>query len=260
MGDLIHFCRDYLRRIVVVSLWSKPKAVVTAAILCALLGACDKPKETALPADSNQWTADFVKKVAGLSDEDKRLLTGYMIRLKMSSALGGPPIQPGTTIGQAIISQKDWITEQEAEKAAKEQLKQQLEAKQAAAAAELRKTIILTFMGKKYIPSDFRASRYDDLFEVRIGVKNNGTNTLKGVRGILVIKNTFGDIITQTRLNIEENIPPGGEYIWIGDRKINKFIDEDQKLMNLEDGKFSTDIQPTLAVYSDGSTVGEKTN
>ena len=238
------------------SSWSKSKTAGAVVVLCAFLGACDKPTDAVLPTDSNQWTVEFTQKLKGLGDDEKQLLTGYIIRMKMAQVLGGSGIPVGTTVGQAIAYQKQWIAEKKAEEEAAAQLKQQLEAKQAAAEAELRKTIILTFLSQRYIPSNWHIQRYDDFLEIRIGIKNNGPKTLKGVRGKLVIKNTFGDIITKTRLNIEENISPGNEYVWTGGRKLNKFLDEDQKLMNLENGKFSIDVQPTLAVYDDGSTVG----
>lgn len=238
------------------SVWLKSKTAAAVVVLCAFFGGCDKPTDAVLPTDSNQWTVEFAQKLKGLGDDEKQLLTGYMIRMKMAQVLGGESIPVGTTVGQAITHQKQWIAEKKAKEEAAAQLKQQLEAKQAAAEVELRKTIVLTFLDQEYIPSDWHVKQYDDLLRVRIGIKNNGSKTLKGVRGILVIKDTFGDVVTRTRLNIEENISPGDEYIWTGSRKINKFRDEDQKLMNLENGKFSTDIQPTLAVYDDGSSVG----
>lgn len=227
-----------------------------AAMVCAALAACSKPTDVVLPTDLSQWNDDFAQKIKNLSDDDKKLLTGYIVRAKMGEAFGGQGIPPGTTVGQAIDAQKQWVADQQQQQAAQEQLKQQLEAKQAAAEAELNKTIVLTFIDQKYVPHDVQAEQFDDLFEVRVGIKNTGTKALKGVRAILVIKNTFGDVVTKTRLNVEEDIPPGGEYVWEGSRKLNQFEDEDKKLMNLEDGKFSTELHPILAVYADGSKVG----
>jgi len=228
-----------------------------AAMVCAVLTGCSKPTDIVVPTDTSQWNDDFANKIKGLSDGDKSLLAGYMARLKIGEAVGGQGIPAGTTVGQAIDAQKQWIAQQEQYKAQQEQLKQQLEAKQAAAAAELSKTIVMTFLGQKHVPQDFRAGRYENLWDVRIGIKNTGTKALKGVRGLLVVKNTFGDVITKTQLTIEADIPPGGDYVWNGSRKLNQFDDEDQKLMNLQDGKFSTEIQPILAVFADGTKVGE---
>ncbi|MGF6665310.1 hypothetical protein QF000_006978 [Paraburkholderia atlantica] len=229
---------------------------VIATMVCAALTACSKPTEVVLPTDVSQWNDDFAKKIKGLSDGDKQLLAGYMARVKVGHAFGGQDIPPGTTVGQAIDAQKQWIAQQDQYKAQQEQLKQQLQAKQAAAAAELSKTIVMTFLEQKHVPQDFHAGRYENQWDIRIGVKNTGTKALKGVRGLLIVKNTFGDVITQTRLNIEADIPPGGDYVWNGSRKLNQFDSEDQKLMSLEDGKFSTEILPILAVFADGSKVG----
>jgi hypothetical protein len=55
---------------------------------------------------------------------------------------------------------------------------------------------------------------------------------------------------------VAAGIPAGGEYVWKGGRTINEYIDEDRKLMHLENGQFSTEMQPTMVMYADGSRVG----
>jgi hypothetical protein len=63
-------------------------------------------------------------------------------------------------------------------------------------------------------------------------------------------------VISKSGVDIEHTIPPGGEYVWKGVRKVNEFTDEGRNLMDLEDGQFSAEMQPTMVVYADGSTVG----
>lgn len=231
-------------------------ALGAVSVIFALAG-CSKPTDAVIPTDPNQWGGgEFANKVKELSDQDKALLMAYLMRHKLGEAFGGKPMSVGTTVGQALDEQKSWAQQKAAEEAAQEQLKKQMEEQKAAAAAKLSKTIVLAFLGQHYSPSDFSNGKYDDTFDVDIGVKNDGDKAIKGVRGELTIKNTFGDVITTTRLNIEDTIQPGQTYHWSGARKLNKFDDDDKKLMNLEDGKFSAEVRPTLVVYADGSKVG----
>lgn len=157
---------------------------------------------------------------------------------------------------EQVHSRNCVVAEQDARKSAEQRLKKKIEAQQVATTAELSKTVLLTFMGQRYIPSDVLAGRIDDQFSVEIGVRNSGPKAIKGIKVQLVFKNTFGEVISKMHLNIEQAIPPGGEYVWKGSRKINEFIDEDRHLMHLKDGQSSAEMQPTMVVYVDGSTIG----
>jgi hypothetical protein len=230
--------------------------MVTALMLCTALAGCSKPTDAVVPTDPKQWDGEFARKIKNLSEADKGLLAAYLLRTKLGEVLGKQGMPVGTTVGQAIDAQRQWMAEQDAKKAAAQRLKAELEAKQAATAAELSKTVVLTFMGQRYIPRNFGAGQTDNRFSVQIGVKNSGAKAIKGIKLQLAFKNTFGEVISKTPVRIEHTIPPGGEYVWKGGRNINEYIDEDRKLMHLEDGQFSAEMQPTMVVYADGSTVG----
>ncbi len=232
------------------------RTIAAALMLCTALTGCSKPTDAVVPTDPKQWDGEFAQKVKNLSEADKGLLAAYLLRTQLGEVLGKQGMPVGTTVGQAIDAQRQWIAEQDAKKAAAQRLKAEIEAKQAAAAAELSKTIVLTFVGQRYLPRNLDAGQIDNRLSVQIGVKNLGAKAIKGVRLQLAFKNTFGEVISKTPLSIEHAIPPGGEYVWKGVRKINEYIDEDRKLMDLEDGQFSTEMQPTMVVYADGSTIG----
>ncbi|GCB06784.1 hypothetical protein [Ralstonia sp. SET104] len=229
---------------------------IAAALLCTAFAGCSKPTDAVVPTDPKQWDGEFAQKIKNLSEADKGLLAAYLLRTQLGEVFGKQGMPVGTTVGQAIDAQRQWIAEQDAKKAAAQRLKAEIEAKQATTAAELSKTIVLTFIGQRYIPQDLDAGQIYNRFSVQIGVKNLGNKAIKGVKLQLAFKNTFGEIISKTPLNIEHAIPPGGEYVWKGIRKVNEFTDEGRKLMDLEDGQFSTEMQPTMVVYADGSTVG----
>lgn len=231
-------------------------AIATALLLCTAFTGCSKPTDAVVPTDPKEWNGEFAQKIKNLSEADKSLLSAYLVRTQLGQVLGKQGMPVGTTVGQAIDAQRQWVAEQDAKKAAKQQLKAALEAKQAATVAELSKTVVLTFMGQRYIPRNFDAGQIDNRFSVRIGVKNLGTKAIKGIKLQLVFKDTFGEVISNRGVDIEHTIPPGAEYAWKGGRRINEYIDEDRKLMHLENGQFSTEMQPTMVVYADGSRVG----
>lgn len=232
------------------------RAIATTLMLCTALAGCSKPTDAVVPTDPKQWDGEFAQKIKNLSEADKGLLAAYLLRTQLGEVLGKQGMPVGTTVGQAIDAQRQWMAEQDAKKAAQQRLKAELETKQAATAAELSKTIVLTFMGQRYIPRNFGAGQTDNRFSVQIGVKNSGSKAIKGVKLQLVFKDTFGEVISKRGVDIEHTIPPGGEYVWKGGRNINEYIDEDRKLMHLEDGQFSAEMQPTMVVYADGSSVG----
>lgn len=229
----------------------------TAAVsMVFILAACTKPTDTVIPTDASKWEGDFAQSIKSLPEADKALLAGYLMRAKLGEAFGGKPMPVGTTVGQALEDQKQFLAQKAAEQAAQEQLRKQVEQQKAAAAAELSKTITLAFLGQHFSPADYTSGQYDDKFIVQVAIKNASEKPIKGVKADFILKNTFGETITTTELNIEQTIAPGQSYTWTGARKLNKFIDTDQKLMTLEDGKFSTEMRPTMVVFSDGTTIG----
>lgn len=232
------------------------RAIAIALLLCTALTGCSKATDAVVPTDPKEWNGEFAQKIKTLSETDKGLLAAYLVRTQLGEVLGKQGMPVGTTVGQAIDAQRQWIAEQDAKKAAKQQLKAELEAKQAATAAKLSKTVVLTFMGQRYVPRNFDAGQINNRFSIQIGVKNLGTRAIKGIKLQLVFKDTFGEVISDRGVDIEHTIPAGGEYVWKGGRTINEYIDEDRKLMHLENGQFSTEMQPTMVVYADGSRVG----
>jgi hypothetical protein len=232
------------------------KTLVFAAIVACTLAACSKPEDTIIPSDSKNWDTQLAPEVKKLSEADKQLLTGYLVRAKMGEAFGGAPMPVGTTVGKGIERQKKWLAKQEAQKAEQERLKKEVEAQKAAAAAELSKSVVMVFLSQHIVPKDIYAHRYRDEFLIDVAVQNSSQKPIKGVKADLVFKNTFGETIYTSGLTIEESIQPGGRTTWEGGHELNEFMDTDKKLMNLQEGSYTTEIRPTMVVFADGSHIG----
>ncbi|KXU89808.1 hypothetical protein CI15_06370 [Paraburkholderia monticola] len=209
-----------------------------------------------IPSDPKSWDTQLAPEVKKLSDEDKQLLTGYLMRAKMGEAFGGAPIPVGTTVSQGIERQKDWLAKQEAQQAEQARLKKEVEAQKAAAAAEVSKSVVLAFLSQHIVPKDVYAQRYSDQFFIDVAVQNASQKSIKGVKADLVFKNTFGETIYTSGLTIEQSIEPGARATWEGGHELNEFKDTDKKLMNLQEGSFTAEIRPTMVVFADGTSIG----
>src|SRR5450755_3380548 len=108
-----------------------------------------------------------------LSEKDRKALGGYLIRVKMGEAFGGKGMPPGTTVGDALKQQKEWVVAQEQKDAEAAALKAKLAAEKAAAVEKLNKVITVTLLSKEQRPKDFEAHRYSETQVFHIGVQNN---------------------------------------------------------------------------------------
>ena len=48
-----------------------------------ILLACSKPTDTIIPSDMSKWDSELAPAINKLSEEDKKLATGYLMRAKM---------------------------------------------------------------------------------------------------------------------------------------------------------------------------------
>jgi len=80
----------------------------------------------------------------------------------------------------------------------------------------------------KRLPVDYDASRYSPQAMLTLMVKNNTSKRIKAWKGLLIVKNAFGDILFRTRLTDgTANIHPGqiakASYSW----EDNQFVDDE---------------------------------
>lgn len=61
----------------------------------ALLG-CSKPTETVIPSDASTWDKDLAPSIQKLSDDERKLVAGYLARAKMGEVFGGKGVPVGT--------------------------------------------------------------------------------------------------------------------------------------------------------------------
>ena len=227
--------------------------VVAAATL--LLASCSGLKGTVVPSDPSKWDtiADSVKK---LSDEDKQLFTGYAMRMTIGSAMAGGKgsIPPGTTIGDAIKAQREFLDKQKQEEAQAELLKAKVAAQRAQEVAKLNNAVTVALANMTVLPKSYDAGRFSDRLSLLLAVQNHTSKAVSGVKGRLVFKDQFGSDITGMTLSLDEDITPNSARSINGYGKdINQFEDSDTKLAVTPLSKMKVTFEPEMVVFADGT-------
>jgi len=232
------------------------KAAILALVLSTSLFGCGKdPKEMPFPDNMSTWKTDseFTEAIKQLSDDERKLLQGYMVAAVMSEAFGGNGVPEGQTIGAAIEAQRTMIeakARDEQEKAAKQE---QAKRAQEDALAKMNSAVDAVLLTFKFVPADAGAKRYSDSFDIAVGFRNKTDKEISGVKGIVLLKDMFGETIKTVRLSNDQPVPAKGKSIYRGSIDYNQFIDSDKKLRSMDYKKMKFEWSPEIYVFDDGS-------
>lgn len=114
----------------------------------------------------------------------------------------------------------------------------------------------VSVVDKKNLPEDIYNGRYSPRVQLTIDVANNSDKDIKGVSGILTIKDMFGkDILSSTCDFTGQTIAAGSSvtYSDLG-MDINEFMDEHTKFYNENYSDLIFEYTVNSIVYSDGAT------
>jgi len=227
--------------------------LIVIALACTIT-ACTDPKDTVLPSDVSTWESNesLKESVQKLTDEEKQLLAAYAMRAGLSSAFGGKGINEGTTIGQAIDVQGQWIQEQQAQKAKQEALAAELQKKQLEKLKEMNGYLTISLNSLGFQPSNVRKGQYQDYFTIELGFKNNTDKNISGAKGVVVLKDMFGEIIKRINLSNDNGIPAGQVTTLSGTIDYNQFMDQDKKLKSTKFEKLQFEWVPDVYIFENG--------
>lgn len=222
---------------------------------------CSDPMSVIIPLGKDVGGEEFTDAVKSLPEADRKMVGMYMVRVGMQSALSNTPL-PTVTIGEALEEQRKF----EAEQKVKEEAAKEAEAKREAEEAEMRRQAEETveamravadvfLISKEFTPSNYRAGIYQDYLSISCGIHNKSDVDINGIKGKLIINNTFGDLIFEITITIEEQIKAGEKKQWDGSMEYNQFIDEHRALRNAEIEKIKTIWVPESYIFDDGSTL-----
>lgn len=237
------------------------RSITVLSVAGLLLMGCNQVMNEPLPLEATgEQTAEIMKK---LSEEDQKLLTGFLMRDGVVKAMSGGKSGVRTaeivTVGDALKAQQKWVDERKMAEAEAEALAAQEKAKMEAAAVELSKAVTVALVSTDILPKNYDVGRFSEAFSIKLAIQNKTQKEIAGIKGIASWTDTFGAEYVSSGIGIEQKIKPGETYRWDGGRELNQFDDDDKKLTRLgEEHKFS--FKPMVVVFSDGSRIGLSEN
>ncbi len=130
------------------------------------------------------------------------------------------------------------------------------EASAVEAARDEAAPVKVTVVDKQNLPEDIYNGRYSPRVQLVIEVTNNSEKDIKGVSGILTVKDLFGkDILSSTCDFTGETIAAGSTvtYSDLG-MDINEFMDDHVKYYNEDYADLTFEYKVDSIVYSDGES------
>lgn len=109
--------------------------------------------------------------------------------------------------------------------------------------------------GKTNMPEDYDAGRYSPWIELTFDVFNRTGQDIKGIQGVLTVKDMFGTDILSSQCDFTgKNIPASGSAAFdeLG-FEVNEFMDEHVKFFNEKFEDLIFEYQMTSIVYADGT-------
>lgn len=116
--------------------------------------------------------------------------------------------------------------------------------------------VAVTVTDKKSLEIDYQAGRFSPRVQFVFDVFNHTSKEIKGVQGVITIKDLFGVDIMSANLDLTGKAIPAGESVAFEDLgiDINQFMDEHVKVYTTEFADLQFEYEVTSIVYSDGTT------
>ena len=238
------------------------RSLIVTIIMAVSIAGCSGPKETPLPRELDKMES-IKPAIEKLTEEERGLVAGYIMRHTLAAKLGdlfgkapGPGIPEGMTIGKAIEEQRGFAAKAATEAVEQKALKEKLAAERAAAMKPMQEAITVTLVSKKIKP-EYGASGMllDEHMVVVFGYKNNTAKDISGVKGMITVKDMFGDELSAFAVSNDTTIKAGESITWTGGRSVKYSLghNKDRKLAELDDDKYKVLWEPKMVVFKDGT-------
>lgn len=233
-------------------------------LLVIALAGCSGVKGTRIPQDLDKLES-IKPAMEKLTAEERELVATYIMRHAIGAKLGGlfggktlpgAGIPEGMTIGKAIDEQRKIKAEEAIEEAKQQALKAKLQAERDVAMKAMREAITVSLVSKKMeTERGYSGIVMDEKLKITFGYKNNSEKDIVGVKGMVSVKDLFGDSISDFQISNDTTIKAGQSATWTGSRTVKFAVghNDDRKLAGLEDDKFKVIWQPQVVVFRDGT-------
>jgi hypothetical protein len=170
-------------------------------LFCALLfvcSSCTNIKSQKVTDRNKEKLLTEISTSRDLTDEERELLTGYMVRQNLSAVLqgGNPSIPTGKTIGEMIEDQRKWVAQNAQEEKVEKEKEQKLSAEIASRDTALREFVTVTLYSLK-------ESTYGGMngFEARIAFKA-GSKDIRAFQGNLALSDVLGNSLGELPVKV----------------------------------------------------------
>jgi len=121
----------------------------------------------------------------------------------------------------------------------------------------LQSAIGVRLLNKRFMPSNWQASRYEDQVLLEFEYSNLTEKEIRAFTGTVVFKDIFERPFLRVNLTVDDPIPPG-RSTKDTDRglKTNQFADEHQKLIATDLKDLRVDFEVESILFADGSQLG----
>ncbi|NCC62813.1 MAG: hypothetical protein EOM12_18230 [Verrucomicrobiae bacterium] len=231
-------------------------AVALLAVgLVAFLLIGKNPLNVEVPSSVKNWSDEKLRDaVEQLSDEERELFGSYAARVALATAFGGEGVIPeGKTVGDVIQDQREWQKEQKEQEQRQALLAGKLLKEQADARREMNNAVTVSLVDILFQKSDYSRDIYSDYFAMRVGFENRTSRDIVGIKGVLMFKDIFGDLINGVRLSYDDGVAAHDSVVWSGTMEYNQFDDDDKKLRSTSRDKLKVEWEPDTYLFSDGS-------
>jgi hypothetical protein len=225
---------------------------MTRYILIALLTGCLNPYDVVLPLDSAgiQDSQTAQRALRELSDEERDLVVGYMIR----RALITEDSSRAVTIGEALSAQRRFELDRARRRAAELALTARVHMQEEEAVRTMQESVIVSISRIQSLDRDYSAGRFQPTLEIDVAFQNTTDRDITAIRGVFLFADSFNAPIKQVSLTFEDGVRAGDTVVWHGSMRINEFVREDVRLWSDATSLRAT-WEPTGVLFSDGALV-----
>ena len=230
-------------------------ALLIVGVIAAFFIIAKDPHKVEVPSSVENWDDDALHKaIEELPEKEQELFAAYAARAALATAFGGEGVIPkGQTVGDVLEDQRNWQKEQEEQGQRQALLSAKLLKEQADARREMNNAVTVSLLDITFRGSDYERDIYSDYFAMRIGCENRTSRDIAGIKGTVLFKDIFGDLIQGVRLSYDDGVAARDSVVWNGTMDYNQFDDDDKKLRNTSRDKLKVEWEPDTYLFTDGS-------
>jgi hypothetical protein len=108
----------------------------------------------------------------------------------------------------------------------------------------------MTLMDKSYDGDAFK-----DYISIELNITNKSKANLKGLKGILIFYDLFGDVLKKSEIKCDIALPAGQSILFNARLPFNTLIDKDIELYQMDKSQFTIKFIPSEILFSDGKKI-----